>query len=155
MQKDIVVLGLGNPLMADEGIGVEVVLLLSQMAGRFPSVDFIDAGTAGLAIIHKLSGRKKAIIIDCCVMGMPPGSIVAFTPLDVNSIKQLRHFSLHEVDILKVIELARRLGDCPDEVIIFGVEPAAVESKQSLSAVLAERLDSYVTLVEKQLEKWL
>jgi hydrogenase maturation protease len=155
MLKDIVVVGLGNPLMADEGIGVEVLSRLSRMAGQFPSVDFVDAGTAGLSLLHKLSGRRRAILIDCCVMGSSPGSITMFSPDDVRSIKKLSQFSLHEVDILQVIELARRLGDCPEEIIICGIEPAAIEPKQSLSAVLTERLDSYVEMVTGQLSKWL
>jgi hydrogenase maturation protease len=154
MQKDIVVLGLGNPLMADEGIGVEILLRLSQRAGKFPAVEFVDAGTAGLSLLHKLSCRRKAVLIDCCAMGSSPGSIAMFRPEEVDSVKRLSHFSLHEVDILHVIELARRLGDCPGEILIFGVEPAAIEAKQSLSAVLAERLDSYVELVAGQLRKW-
>jgi hydrogenase maturation protease len=155
MHKDIVVLGLGNPLMADEGIGVEIVSRLARMAGKFPSVEFVDAGTAGLSILHKLSGRRKAIIIDCCVMGAVPGTAAAFTPADVASVKKLSHFSLHEVDILHVLELARSLGDCPDEVIIFGIEPVTIEQKESLSTELAERLDSYVAMVFDQLTRWL
>jgi hydrogenase maturation protease len=151
MRKDIVVLGLGNPLMADEGVGVEVVSLLSRRAGEFPSVEFIDAGTAGFSLLHKLSGRRKALIIDCCVMGGEPGAIAMFSPDDVKSVKKLLHFSLHEADILQVIDLARRLGECPGEISIFGIEPVSITLKKSLSPVLAERLDSYVEMVAAQL----
>lgn len=155
MRKDIVVLGLGNPLMADEGIGVEVLTNLLRMAHEFPAVEFVDAGTAGLSILHKLSDRTKAIIIDCCLMGTEPGTLAVFTPQDVSSVKRLAHFSLHEVDILHVIELARKLGGYPNEILIFGIEPLAIETKTSLSTVLAERLDGYAERVAEQLRRWL
>jgi hydrogenase maturation protease len=153
MGKDVVVLGLGNPLMGDEGVGGEVISRLLQRADEFPSVEFIDAGTAGFSILHKLGGRRKAIIIDCCVMGAAPGTMVVFTPDDVKSVKKLSHFSLHEADILQVIDLARRLGECPREILIFGIEPASVMMQKSLSPVLAERLDSYVELVAAELRE--
>jgi len=147
MQKDTVVIGLGNPLMADEGVGIEV---LSRLAGRhdeFPDVEFVDGGTGGLSLVHKLSGRKRAFIIDCCLMGLPAGSIRVFTPDDVVSTKKLAHFSLHEADILHVINVARQLDDCPDLITICGIEPATIEQRESLSTVLVERLDVYTEQV--------
>jgi hydrogenase maturation protease len=153
MQKDVVVLGLGNPLMGDEGVGIEVISRLLQRADEFPSAEFIDAGTAGFSLLHKLGGRRKAIIIDCCVMDAVPGTIAVFTPDDVQSIKRLSHFSLHQCDILQVIDLARRLGECPHEILIFGIEPATIRMQKSLSPVMAERLGSYVELIAAQLRE--
>src|SRR4030042_2897768 len=68
MRKPVVVLGLGNPLMGDEGIGVYLVERLMESADEYPSVDFIDAGTGGLSILHHIEDRRKAIIIDCAFM---------------------------------------------------------------------------------------
>jgi hydrogenase maturation protease len=154
MAKNIAVLGLGNPLMADEGVGIEVVSRLLSRSSEFPDVDFIDAGTAGFGLLHKLSGRRRVIIIDCCRMASPPGTIATFTPDDVNSVKKLSHFSVHEADILQVIDLARRVGDCPENIVIFGIEPVTVEMRTSLSTLLAERLDDYLEQVVAQLVKW-
>lgn len=155
MPKDIAVLGLGNPLMADEGVGIEVIRRLLRRGDEFPDVDFIDAGTAGFGLLHMLSGRRRAMMIDCCLMGSPPGTIAMFTPDDVNSVKKLSHFSVHEADILQVIDLARRIGDCPEDIVIFGIEPLSVELRTSLSTVLAERLDDYVERIAAQLSAWL
>ena len=152
--RDIVVLGLGNPLMGDEGIGIEIVARLSLLAHRFPRVEFVDAGTAGLSLLHKLSGRRKALIIDCCRMRIIPGSIVVFGPEAVRSVKTLSHFSLHETDVLKVIELARKLGQCPDEILFAAIEPACIAMQKSLSTELAERLDFYVQQVVTKLTEW-
>jgi len=123
MKKETIVLGLGNPLMGDEGIGVKLIEILKSVSADFPEADFVDAGTGGMSLLHLIAGRKRAVIIDCAIMGEKPGTIRRFSPDEVKTVKQLRHLSLHEVDILKVIELARRLEECPEEIIFFGIEP--------------------------------
>ena len=152
MKKAVIVIGLGNTLMSDEGVGVRVVQRLLDFAGRFPLVDFVDAGTGGMSILHLIRGRDKAIFIDCAKMGEEPGVIRKFTPQELKSTKVLTHQSLHEADLIKVIDLARQLGQCPAEIIIFGIEPQAVKPGYELSKTLADRFDEYVTMIRKELE---
>ena len=152
MRKEIVVLGLGNPLMSDEGIGGFLVGQLEKRAGEFPAVEFIDAGTGGMNLLYHLEDRKKVIIIDCAFMDTEPGTIKRFGPEEVVSVKKLAHLSLHEVDILKVIELAKQLGKCPDEIVIFGIEPDSVEMNMELTGTLAGRIDEYVEQIAKELK---
>ena len=137
--------------MADEGIGGYLVTELQEHADKFPDVDFIDAGTGGFNLLHYLDGRKKAIIIDCALMGTKPGTIKKFSPEDVESTKRLSHYSLHEADIIKVLQMAKTLGQCPETVIIFGIEPETIEQRQSLSAELMERIEEYIERIEKEI----
>lgn len=152
MKKPIVVLGLGNPLMADEGIGVDLVARFSQEADRYPAVDFIDAGTGGMAVLHRIEGRRKAVFIDCAYMDETPGTIRRFTPDEVRSAKVLAHQSLHEADLLQILALAERLGQSPERVVLFGIQPQAVELRQGLSRVLLERVDHYLAEIRTELE---
>jgi len=152
MKKAVVVLGLGNPLMADEGIGVHLIQRLGQVAGRCPSVDFIDAGTGGWSVLHLLEGRRKAVFIDCALMDEEPGTIKRFTCEEVRSRKILAHQSLHEADLMHVIATARQLGQAPEEVVVFGIQPEAIELGEGLSPVLLERCDEYVSLVLRELD---
>jgi hydrogenase maturation protease len=147
MKKETIVLGLGNVLMGDEGIGVRIVEKLESVCGRYPETDFVDAGTGGMNVLHLMAGRKKAVIVDCCVMGAEAGTMRRFGVEDVATVKQLSHLSLHEVDILKVVEIARRVGECPEEIVFFGVEPVAIEPRIDLSEVLERRLGGYVEQV--------
>jgi hydrogenase maturation protease len=151
MKKKTIVLGLGNPLMGDEGIGIKLIEKLESASGNFPEADFVDAGTGGMSLLHLLSGRKRAVIIDCCIMGQTPGTIRRFGADEVKSVKQLAHVSLHEADVLKIIELAKRLGDCPEEIVFFGIEPAVIEGRIGLSDVLSEQLDHYAAEVTSAL----
>jgi hydrogenase maturation protease len=85
-------------------------------------------------------------------MGQAPGTIRRFTPDQVRSIKQLGHFSLHEVDILKVLELAAQFGDAPKEVVLFGIEPQSLELGPELSKPLADQFENYLAVIGKELE---
>ncbi len=151
-KRPVVVLGLGNPLMADEGAGVSLIEQLAERAAEYPAVDFIDAGTGGLAILHHIEGRRKAILIDCAFMDEPPGTIRRFTPDEVRSTKVLAHQSLHELDLMRVIAMAHELGQAPQEIVIFGIQPERIEMGQHLSPTLADKMDEYVSTILRELE---
>ncbi len=151
MKKTIAVLGLGNPLMADEGIGCRIIGQFLTQADKYPDIDFIDAGTGGMSLLHLIAERQKVILIDCAYMGTRPGTIKRFAPDDVQSIKKLAHLSLHEVDILKVLNLAKQLGQYPNEIIIFGIEPETIENQQNLSKTLLQRLNDYAAVISVEL----
>lgn len=147
----IVVIGLGNPLMRDEGVGLRVVRELESRRDRFPGVDFIEAGASALGALHGMAGRRKAVFVDCAFMGEPAGTIRRFKPEEARSIKRLAGFSLHEGDLMSSIELSRRLGECPETIAIYGIEPDAVKMGEELSTLLSERLPQYVAAVEAEL----
>jgi hydrogenase maturation protease len=151
MKKTTIVLGIGNPLMSDEGIGVVLVNRLSVLAEKFPSVEFADAGTGGMSLLHYFEGREKAVIIDCANMNEKPGKIKKFTPSQVKSVKQLAHLSLHEQDLLKIIEIAKQLDQCPKEIVIFGIQPKNVSFGQSLSKELEKNINNYINVICKEL----
>jgi len=152
LQKSTVVLGLGNPLMGDEGIGVHLVEQLARTAAQYPSVDFLDAGTGGLSVLHYIEGRRKAVVIDCAFMDEEPGVIRRFTPDQVRSRKVLAHQSLHEADLMQVLAVARQLGQGPEQVVLFGIQPERVELGQGLSPTLTDKIDEYISLILDELK---
>lgn len=149
--RPTVVIGLGNPLMSDEGIGLHLVRALLAQAWRFSTVDFYELGTGGMAVLHLLAGRRKAVLLDCAQMGEPPGTLRRFTPEQVSSVKALARFSLHEGDLLAILELSGRLGECPASVVIYGVQPAHVAPGDTLSSALAGRVGEYARSIAAEL----
>ena len=139
-------------MMQDEGIGVRVVEVLQEEADRFPRADFKDLGAGGLSLLHAAREYDKLIAIDCARMGEAPGTLKRFEPGEVSSTKEASGRSLHEADVLQVIHIARRTGDAPREVVFFGIEPAAVDFGEGLSAPLRDKLDEYATAVKRELE---
>jgi hydrogenase maturation protease len=152
MKKPVVVLGFGNPLMADEGVGPYLVERLGRLAEQHPGVDFIDAGTGGMSVLHWIEGRRKAVFIDCAFIDEEPGAIRRFTPDEVRSTRVLTHQSLHEADLLHILVLARQLGQYPEQVVIFGIQPQVVEPRQRLSDALLDRTEQYLSEIVAELE---
>ena len=149
--KEIVVGGLGNPLMTDEGIGICVVGKSMAGAERFPHVDFVELGSSLMGVVHAIAGRRKAVLVDCACMDEPAGTIRRFSPDEVVSTKAVTHFSLHEGDLLSALELSRKLGEYPGEVVIFGIQPESMARGDSLSPTLRERLEDYVEIILREL----
>lgn len=147
MKKPTIVLGLGNPLMSDEGIGICLVNRLAELSEQFPEADFFDAGTGGITLLHLFEGRERAIIIDCAYMDEEPGRMRRFTPDQVKSVKQLAHQSLHEQDILKIIEMAKLMEQCPKEIVLFGVQPKTITLGQIISKELEDNIENYIKVI--------
>ena len=151
MKKELLAVGLGNPLMSDEGIGVHILNRLLRDRDKYPSAEFIDAGTGGINLLHLISNRKKVIIIDCAYMNTVPGTIKRFVPEEAETVKKLACQSLHEADILKIIEMSARLGECPREIIIFGIEPVVIEPGSEVSRKLEEKMGYYISEISKDI----
>lgn len=154
--KPIIVIGLGNPLMADEGIGTVLAEELSRLAlaGELPSdtIEYLDGGCGGMYLLHSIADRQKVILLDCCLMNTEPGTLRRFTPDDVNSIKQMAHLSLHEVDILQVLEMAKQIGQCPDEIVIFGIEPVSITQQLHLNDAIQAKIGDYIAAIRQEIQ---
>jgi hydrogenase maturation protease len=149
--KPVVCIGLGNPLRTDEGVGVRVVEALRAAGGAPADCEILDLGTAGPALLHALAGRRKAVIVDCTLMGEAPGMCRRFRPEEVRTKKALAGLSVHEADVLRILALSEELGERPEEVVLFGIEPASIEAGTELSPALREGLDGYVAAVRAEL----
>jgi hydrogenase maturation protease len=146
-----VVIGVGNLLFTDEGIGVHVVRRLEREGAGRENAEFIEAGTGGMKLVHLLAGRRKAVLVDCAFMGEAPGTLRRFTPEEARSVKRLPGFSAHEGDLLAVLDVCRRMGDCPAQVVILGIEPETVQPGTDLSACLAARIEEYAAAVLREI----
>jgi hydrogenase maturation protease len=145
--KPTLIICQGNPLMRDEGIGIRLASELSAHLADNPNVEVMDLGTGGLAVLHAIEGRKKIIFVDCAVMGQAPGTILRFTPEQVRSTKVRMRYSLHEGDLLNTLELSRRLGECPDNIVVFGIEPKEIADGEGLSNELQNNIQQYVQTI--------
>jgi len=145
-----VVVGLGNLLMGDEGIGVRIAQLLQEQFPELPAdVHEIGTGTGGL--LGLLQNRRLAVIVDCAYMETEPGKMVWFTPEQVRDRKQQFRWSLHHGSVLESLELARRLGCAPERTLIAGIQPHTVKPGIGLSPELESRLEDYAREVAGKL----
>ncbi len=114
-------LGIGNILQKDDGIGVHIVNHIAEAGMELPGdVELADGGTAGHDLIPLMQGRDKIIIVDALRADDEPGSVYRFTPEHLSERKG--SFSLHDVGIKEVIASLRILGEVP-EIEIIGIVP--------------------------------
>ena len=130
---DTLVLGLGNPLRGDDGVGPVVIGWLRER-GLPSGVTVVDEGIASPELVLTLESYRRAIIVDAADMGCAPGEWVRFTPDRVQLKGNNSALSLHTAGLADVLALGAALGQLPDEVIIFGVQPAQLEWSPGLSA---------------------
>ncbi len=147
MKRNTVIIGLGNLYMRDEGIGVRVADALASRADLPGHVDVLDLGSGGLSVLHAISGRRRAVLVDCAFMDEAPGTWRRFSPADVRNRKLSMRYSLHEGDVMQTLELARQLGECPEEVRIIGIQPESIEPGEDLTAALQNRFEDYLQAV--------
>jgi hydrogenase maturation protease len=143
----LVVIGVGNTLRSDDGIGGVVVRAIEKQCTAMPAIHCIDAGSEGMRLVHLLAGHAKAIVVDCAIMGERPGTIRRLAPQDLNAAHCTRALSLHEGNILESITLLQALGEAPNEIVLYGIEPVDLSPGTSLSPVLKAHVPAYVRLI--------
>lgn len=112
-------MGIGNTLMGDDGVGVQVAEELSSR-DLGDDVTVISGGTDGMALSHHFIGSDAVVVIDAIAVGDAPGSIFRFTPDDAG-ITSLRSHTSHGLSVPAIMLAARLQGACPD-VVIYGVQ---------------------------------
>lgn len=139
----ILVIGLGNPLRGDDGVGVIVVRGLAAHA-LSPDVEVVDGGTRGLGIVNLLEGRQRVILVDAADMGRTPGEFLRITLEGAQLLGDEAHLSVHEGGVRDALLLAQALEMLPEEVVIFGVQPANLEWDSTLSPEVEAALPSLI-----------
>jgi hydrogenase maturation protease len=148
-QKKILILGIGNLILKDEGAGVHVIERLKDMA--LPSdVEVIDGGTMGIDLLYYIEGRKKVIVIDAVNTDGPAGTIYRFTDKDLEDKKECLR-SAHDIDFTDVLKTADLLGKKPDEVIFIGIKPEDISEGIGLSPSIEGRIPQIIELVLKEI----
>lgn len=149
--KPTLVICLGNPLMRDEGVGIRLARELELCLADSSDIEVLDLGTGGLSVMHAMVGRERIVFVDCAVMGESPGHIRRFTPDQVRSKKVRMRYSLHEGDLLNTIELSERMGECPENIVVFGIEPKEICDGQGLSPELEDNIRKYIDTILEEL----
>lgn len=150
--KRIAVIGIGNPLRRDDGAGISVLELLSGMP---ENAAIVDAGTGGFKLLHVLSDLDAAVLVDAADFGGEAGEVRSFPVSQVVSTKALPGLSLHEGDIMKVIEMARWLDQCPREIIICAIQPKEVADGIELSEPVRKSIPELANAVKDAVDKLL
>jgi hydrogenase maturation protease len=150
---NILVLGIGNLVMSDDGIGVRAIQRL-QAGFRFPEgVELLDGGTLGLDLLPRLEGVAKLLVLDAVDADKAPGTLLRLTGDEVPVTLETR-LSPHQMGLKDLLAVAALQGVSPDEMVLLGVQPETIELGLELSPPAAGALDPLVRNVLLELERW-
>jgi len=149
--KKITVLGVGNELLSDEGIGVHVVKELQKQNILPPEVEVMEGGTDGFGLINIITDTDRLIVIDSIKGGSEPGTLYKFDVEDAPTTPDLFKTSIHQVGILEVINLSSLIGKTPKTTVI-GVEPKSISTGMELSEDVRAKIPRVIELVREEVE---
>jgi len=149
-----IVLGVGNPILRDDGVGVHVVKQLKQHIND-PNVTIDEALTGGMNLLDMIWGYDKAILIDAIkIKHAQPGEVKRFLLSDFSSIHS---YNPHDVTLLEALRLAEKLGEdkIPHEIVVIGVvlEEMPLEFGEHLSPMVAAAVPKAVEMALSELGK--
>ena len=150
--RQVVILGVGNILFSDEGLGVRVVEKLMEDYEFPENVSLEDGGVLGLNLLGVISNADHLIVVDAIRNGGIPGTLYRLEGEEIPK-RILAKNSIHQVDLLETLTLCQVLEKRPQTVIV-GVEPADIETLSlDLTAAVREKLDTLVEMVLGELDR--
>jgi hydrogenase maturation protease len=151
--KKIGVIGIGNPLRKDDGIGIVLLEKLVEIKDDLPDdIEYINGGTGGMNLLHLFAHFDIVVFIDAVNFGGEIAESKFFNSEDVISKNIQIKISTHGSDILKIIQLSKKLGENPDEIFIFGVQPKDMTPGNRLSHEIQENIDLLVNNLKVELK---
>jgi hydrogenase maturation protease len=147
----IAVLGIGNLLLKDEGIGVHLVEKLAEVIDD-ANVKIIDAGTCPDFLSLVEDNLDKLIIVDAVENGDEPGTLYRFH-FDVVDLKGAPPFSLHDVGVIDSLRTMALFNQQPKSTVVIGIEPKIIDFGLELSPEIEDKLPKIISLVLKEIEE--
>ncbi len=149
----ITLLGLGNLLMRDEGVGVQAVRLLEERYELPPHLEVVDGGTSGLDLLPYIEGRDRVLVVDAVNFGREPGYIGVLENRELPALFA-RKDSLHHLGLQDVLAAAQLLEVAPREICLIGVQPLSLEIGLELSGLLQGQLELLLQRIITKLREW-
>src|SRR5437016_2651981 len=120
----VLLLALGNTLMADDGAGQELLARLASQSSEWGTdVELVDGGTQGLALLGQFENRKAVVFLDAIRLGDKPGSVHVLHGDELLQMGRRRATTAHEGSAPEILRALELLGDSPAEIALVGIEP--------------------------------
>lgn len=151
----LLVLGIGNVLLRDEGVGVVVAraLVEAQAAGRVHlprETEIVDGGTLGLDLLPMFQDASAVVLVDAVNLGQAPGTVTILRDDDVQAAFS-RHVSPHQIGVGDLVAAARLMGTMPERLTLVGIQPGDIAIGLELSEPVAAAVEVAVEAVRREL----
>ena len=147
---NVLVLGAGNILLSDEGVGVRVIEAFQDRYQVPDGVEVLDGGTCGMDLLDVIAGRDHLIIVDAVNTGSPPGTLVRLADRQIPTVFRTKS-SPHQGGLCDVLALLDLMEAAPRHVTVIGVQPLSLDLGIELSGPIAACLEELVAMVTAEL----
>ena len=153
MRTRIALIGLGNILLRDEGVGVHAVEALKKNYDFPEEVRLIDGGTLGLDLLPLIEGAEKILFVDAMDLKKDPGAIAVIEDQEIPSLLEPK-LSLHHVGLSDLLFASRFMGNLPAKIVLVGMQPETMEIGLDLSPAVLQRFEELLRTVLGKLREW-
>ena len=152
-EPTITILGLGNILMSDEGVGVHVVNEFQKRYAVPEYVAIVDGGSAGLDLIPFIEGREKVLMVDAVNFDQEPGFIDTLENEEI-PIRLTQKASMHHLGLMDVLCIVRMSGNLPNELCIIGIQPKSLELGIDMTPEIWDKQEMLIERIVSKLKEW-
>jgi hydrogenase maturation protease len=147
------VIGLGNILLRDEGVGVHAANTIKQRYTFSPNVEIIDGGTIGLDLLPIFEGRDKVLIVDAVDFGREPGYVGIIENDDIPSVLNSK-LSVHHINLSDVLFAAKLMDISPPEICLIGIQPQSLDVGLDMTDEIKGKIEILIDVVIGKLKEW-
>ena len=151
---ETLVLGLGNILLGDEGVGVRVIERLLEQVEFPEEVQVLDGGTLGLDLLPYLEGAARLLVVDAAQARKPAGTLVRLTGREIPIFLDASKVSPHQEGLQDLLAVAALKGYLPEELVFLGVQVGSLGVSLELSPAVAAQVNPMVERVLEELTRW-
>jgi len=148
------ILGIGNNLLTDEGVGVHVVRHLEEHHGDEPGVTFLDGGTLSFTLAEPIAEHDNLIVVDAARFGEPAGTIRCLEADEMDRYLTGNRASVHEVGLMDLFDISRLSGTFPEHRALIGVEPESIDWGEFPSAKVAPTVAQVAAMALELARRW-
>ena len=148
------ILGIGNTLLTDEGVGVHVVRHLAAHHAGEPDVTYLDGGTLSFTLAGDIADHDGLVVIDAARLDAPPGTIRCFEAEQMDRYLGRAQMSVHEVGLSDLMDMARLSDTFPKRRALVGIQPASLDLGSEPSAALEQAVPEAARLALDLVHRW-
>ena len=154
MTSTTLILGIGNTLLTDEGIGVHVIRYLMSHLDDKNNVELLDGGTLSFTLAEPIAAHDNLIVVDAARLGEPAGTVRCFEGDAMDRYLTGNRHSVHEVGLTDLLDIARLSGTFPNRRALIGVEPHSLDWGEELSPQVLPAVEEVAKCVYALLDRW-
>jgi hydrogenase maturation protease len=153
-ESKTLILGLGNVLLTDEGVGAAVLDALGYLAESDPSLSLQDGGTLSFTLAGPIAEAAQLVVVDAAAMGQPPGTVRVLEGREMDIQLTKHSTSVHEVSLSDLFDIARLTDSLPGRRALVGIEPERVAWGSDLTPAVAAAVPRAAAEIEALLQRW-